>query len=852
MTRSNPNWAQELALAFRLAVRELRAGPRHFKIFLAVLVLGLTTISLVMMVSRNMTLSLQENGRSILGGDMAVQQIYKPHSENFRAFFEQKQARLSQTIDLRAMARNPQSDETTLVELKGIDAVYPLIGDIVTNPVNIISDLQRNPDHVLVDESLLQRLQLKMGDVLALGEKSYKIAGVILKEPDRASSGRFGLAPRVMMGTEALDASGLIQTGSMVYYDLRILFATPPDFETLKNEIKNNFPESEGFRIRTSDRANPQFENSIGRLSLFLTLVGLSGLLVGGIGLSNACRHYFATRLKTIAMLKSIGTDLSLIHKIYLLQILMVTFCAILLSIFLSFAAVLGLHPVLNHYLPFPLEAHIVPQDVLVVAGFGILTTLIFCLSPLAQALQTPASSLFQSGLVYLSSRIDPKTIFLSTLALVALTALILLTSTNPIFSLFFMMAAFFIYAFFALWGSVLILLSKKLVLYKYIEKFLSLRFALKNLHRPNNLTLITVLSLGLGLTILVSVSLIENNFRSMLTQNKPEDMPSFFFIDIQKDQQQNFSALVQSIPSAQYLRLSPNIRGRLIRVNTIDAETALKDPSESWLLNNDRGLTFASEIPAHSEILDGVWWPENYSGKPLVSIVEDVAKAFEVGVGDELTISVLGREITAEIANIRSVEWTNFTISFALTFSPNVLENVPFTYLATIQTDPAQELFLQKQVAEQFPNITVIRLSEAIETATSFLRQIGLVVQITAVISLLMGVLVLMGAMAASQARRSYETVLLKVIGADPKFLIRIFSLEFFIIALGTALLACILGSLSAYLVIRFVLDISFYWNWTPIFVTLILGLVALAAVGLWGLTQSLRQAPLQYLRND
>jgi putative ABC transport system permease protein len=835
-----------MTLSLTYALRDLRGALASLRIVLACLILGVATIAAVQSLSSALLSGIEKNGRAILGGDLIVRTLNAPASEPLRAALMAQGAVLTDSIEARVMAANEGTGDNTLVELKAVEAAYPLYGafesDAGTNAHAAVAGRG-----VLLDPALGPRLGLAAGDTMRIGEALFTVKGFIRNEPDRAGGSRFGLAPRVMIAADDMAATGFLGLGSMIYYDLRVKLAPGTPLAPLVADLKNRFGD-EGLRIRDADNASPQVSEFIERLSVFLTLVGLSALLVGGMGIGNGLRAHFETRLKTIAILKSVGASRVFVQQIYLWQIAIIALAGTTLGLTIGVAALFGATPLLSALMPFPVEPSIHALALLVPFLFGLLTAFLFALWPLGQAVETSPLELFRTASAPLAQKVS-RGIKFAVLALsLLLAALAVFFSTEKIFALWFIAGALFCLALFYAAGRGVAMLAGHLP----PPRSPSLRLGVRNLHRPGNATANTLLSLGLGLTVIATVTLVELNLRYGVQQNLPADAPAFFFLDIQPDQKDSFVELLEAQPTAQTIRLSPNLRGRIVAVNGVPAEEALVDRGESWLLQNDRSFTYTDTIPAHSEILAGAWWPEGYTGPPLISVVDDVQRAFGVGPGDQITVNILGRDITAEIANVRSVNWMNFTINFAITFSPGVLESAPHTWLATVVADPAREAEIQRGIGAAFPNISMIRLSDAVEAAGGILKNIAAAARAIALVAVVTGILVLAGSLAATRAQRLYDTVVLKVLGIRRSTLLAGFFFEFALLGAAAAVISLLLGSVISWAVMTGIMDLPWRFYPVPAALTLAAGVGVTLLVG-WMTTGRVLSAPAApVLRNE
>ncbi|MDY0028734.1 MAG: hypothetical protein RBR86_02200 [Pseudobdellovibrionaceae bacterium] len=796
----------ETFLGLRWALRDIRGAWSSFILVLICLIIGLAAITTVQIMAGSILSSIQQNGRVILGADWIARQIYSPIGEAEREWLVSKGASLSESVELRPMIINPETEASALVELKVVDQAYPLYGTF---------DLESGGDFeaainrgALLDPSLRDKLSFYEDGTVQIGQVVLPVTGWIKNEPDRAGGGRFALAPRVLLSRENFSKTGLENPGSLITYQLRVKW---PEGTELKEDVfKDAFPDAT-WRLTTHENASPSIQRFVNNILQFLTLVGLSALLIGGIGIANGLRTYFEARLTSIAIYKMVGTPQRLLRAVYFWQISIVTLIGV--SIGLALGAILpwiGLNFV-RDFLPFPIVLHYKFLGFAIPAVFSVLTMWLFALWPFGQAERTSPLILFRQGVAEANERPSFDLLIVMALLAIELVVFIFITATDQKIALSFIGGAFVCFMIYMTLGHMISIFSGK----RAGRSALMPRLALINLGGARNATVLTLVSIGIGLTVLSGITLIDRNLRGILTENMPKDAPAFFFVDIQPEQKDAFVSGISSFSSASNLVMTPNLRGRIKAVNGIPADKALKDARERWLLQNDRGFTYLSEQPAHSEITAGEWWPTDYKGPPLVSVVDDVERGFGVKPGDTITVTILGRDITATIANVREVNWTNFTINFAITFSPGVLEAAPHNWLATVVAPPEAEADLQKKISASFPNISLVRVSDAVQSLQLLLDQMVMAVRIMAILALVTGVFVLSGALLATRMRRSYDAVILKVLGAPQSLLLKSLCLEFLMLGGVAALLAGGLGLVISWGVMVPLMDWS--WNFYP-----------------------------------
>ncbi|MEP4378325.1 MAG: FtsX-like permease family protein [Alphaproteobacteria bacterium] len=842
-------------LAAKLARRELRGSLRSFRIFLACLALGVTAIAAVGSTRAMLEESISSDAREILGGDVLVDIVHRPATAAERDSLAAAGA-LAGSAEMRAMARAGartagRSGAQSLIELKTVEATYPLYGTLETAPALPLADMLGRRDGLwgaAVAPELIEKLGISRGDKVRIGDASFEVRATILHEPDRVGgSGLFSLGPRVLIDGDALDETALVQPGSLIHYNYRIRLpaeTTPAAFIT---DINAEFPDA-GWRIRTLNESSPRLSRLIGRVTLFLSFVGLTALLIGGVGVANAVRAWLDGKTETIATLKCIGAPRTLIFRVYLLQVMVLALGGIAIGLVLGAALPLLAADALSSVVPIRVATGLYPVPLAIAALFGFLTALVFSVWSVARAGEIPPAGLFRA--LVSPTRGRPRTAYiLATAALAAaLAGLAITTASDAGFATWFVVGSVGAMIAFRL-AAVGIAATAARV--KRVRRP-AVRLALAGLHRPGAATASVVLSLGLGLSMLVTVATIEGNLSRQISEELPQDAPAFFFVDIQPQQVTPFEALVADVAGVERSEQVPMLRGRITGINGVPAAEANIAPDARWVLRGDRGITWAATAPAHNSIVKGGWWPADYRGDMLVSLDERVANGLELDIGDTITVNVLGRAFTATIANTRQIDWQRLAINFVMVFSPGILESAPRMHIAIVHADAAAEDPLEREVTDAFANITSIRVRAAIETVATLVGNVGTAIRLTAVITLVSGVLVLAGAIAAGRRRRIYDSVVLKVLGATRRDIVTAYILEYGLLGLVTAIIAAIVGSVTGWAVVTWLLGIA----WTPepaaVIVTAVIGTLITVGAGLVGTWRAMGQSAAPWLRNE
>ena len=846
-------FSRTLKLAVRFSLREMRGGLSGFLIFLACIALGVAAIGGVNSVARAITAGVANQGQTLLGGDLRFQINQRDATEAERAFLDGLGV-VSRSANMRSMARLEDGSDQALVEAKAVDDAYPLYGALETEPALSKQDLFGEKSGVFgaaAPDLLFERLKVKLGDRLKLGSAIFELRARLVTEPDAVSEG-FGFAPRLMISTEGLAATGLIQPGSLVEnaYKIRLpADADEPRLKAIQDQAARDFPEA-GWSIRTRSNAAPALSSNIERFSQFLTLVGLTALVVGGVGVANAVRAYLDGKRGVIATFKSLGASGGFVFTVYLVQILMIAFLGIVLGLVLGALMPFAASAALQSVIPVPAEGGFYPGALGMAALFGLLVTLAFALLPLGRARDVPATALFRE--MGLEGRGFPRPVYIAAALGIALllAALAILFSGDRRIASIFVGATIFAFLVLRLVGSLVQWAARK----SPRVRFVALRLAIGNIHRPGALTPSVVLSLGLGLTLLVTLALIDGNLRQQISGSLPEKAPNFFFVDIQSSDVDAFSSLVgKEAPQGTLVKV-PMLRGRMMALNGVDVDK-VKVPAEgAWVLKGDRGLTYDENLPENTTLTEGTWWPANYNGEPLVSFSAEEGRQIGLKLGDTITVNVLGRNVTAKIANFRQVQWETMGINFVMVFSPNTFAGAPHGWMATLtekNASTADDARLLNAVTRAFPAVTTVRVKDALDIVNRLVGQLGTAIRAAAGVALIASVLVLAGALAAGNRARVHDAVVLKTLGATRRTLISAFSLEYMLIGLATAIFALAAGGVAAWFVVARIMTLPSHFMPEVAVATIVFSLVITVGIGLAGTWRVLGHKAAPVLRN-
>jgi putative ABC transport system permease protein len=845
--------ARGIMLILRLAWRDLSAGTRGFGVFLACLAIGTFAIAGVGSLARGLEEGLAAQGRVIIGGDLSFALLQREANPQERAAIE-KLGKTASIATLRAMARAPSGD-AALVEIKAVGPEYPTLGNLETDGSASIAELLAPKDGAygaIVDPALFARLNLEPGAEMSIGSARVILRAKLVSEPDTLATG-IGFGPRVILSKEALRASGLLRPGSLMRWSYRVQLPQghngDDELEAKAAGLKAQFPQS-GFDVRTRINVAPQFEKNIRRFTQFLALAGIVALLVGGVGVANSVEAFVERKRPTIAILKSLGASATRAVAIMLYEVAILASLGILIGLVAGALLPFLILWLFGELLPAPLVPGPFPGPLALAALFGALVAGAFSLWPLGRAHDVPGSQLFRE--LVAPHRGRPRARYGVSAALLALVLIVAALG----FAWDRLIATIAVIACAGAFLLLRVVSAGVMVLLRKIKppKNPLARLALANLHRPGAATQTVIISLGLGVTLIVALAMIDATVSGELTRSLPKKAPNFYFLDVPSRDAENFSALLEAAAPGAREQSVPMMRGRIVSLAGVAADKVKAPEDVAWVLEGDRGITFSAELPEGAKLVGGEWWPADYSGPPLVSFERDVARGLNLKLGDIIVVNVLGRDIEARIANLRSVEWSSLAINFVMVFSPNAFTGAPFNDLATLRLEhggtPQEESAVVKAVASSFPSVTSLRVKDALDTVDGLVRKLLFAIRGASAVSLVSAILVLAGAIAAGRRLRLYDAMVLKTLGARRGAILRMFLIEYALLGAIAALFGLIAGCAIAAAVVMIAMKIDPSVDLVSLIVIAVVAVSATVLLGLIGNGRILAEKPARRLR--
>lgn len=832
-----------MRLAWRLARRELRGGGagnrRGLGLLLLCLFLGTAALAGIGSLSASIAAALDAQGRTALGGDLELRVSQRRATEEERAALAAR-GPLSETVRMRALAQGQGAP--ALVDLKAVDARWPLVGRFSVAPGALLA--RPHGLEAAIAPALAQRLGVHVGDTVRVGMARLRVIGLIAAEPDQLGEG-FRLGLPMIVDPAALDATGLVQPGSLYESRYRLRLPAGADATALGRAFVAARP-SAGWSARTATDATGSLRRGIDQLGQFLLLVGLAALAIAGIGIASGVDARLAAKTRPIATLKVLGADGRTVWAMLLLELAAVGAAGVGAGLIVGAAVPWIVSQVAGSALPVQPLVRLYPAPLGLAAGLALLVGLLAAVPALARAARVPAATLLR-GAAFVAVRPGPRTLLVMVMLAGLLGALAVLTAADRRLALGFTGGTAAALAMLALVGW---LLRRGLAWLPRPRGPLA-RLALANLHRPGAQTGRLVVALGFGFALFVGLAVIDTSLSHELRAAAPAKAPRFFAIDLQPEDVARFRHAIASAAPAARIEAVPSLRGAIVALNGRRIAD-MAHPPDSWLLRGDRNLTWSASVPQRNAVVAGRWWPANYRGPPLVSIGADAAETLGLHVGDTITVAVLGVEVPARIAALRRIDWGGLGLNFAMVFSPGYIEEAPHGLIASVYADPGRDGAIGAAVAEALPSVTLVRVGDIIGQVDALIGRITVAVRAAAAVTLVAGVAVLIGAVAASSRARSYDAVLLKLLGGTRGQVLGAQALEYAFLALLLALLALGIGTGAGWWIVTHLFKLAFAPDWRVVAATLAFACLLTLGVGLLGSLPALNRRPAEALRAE
>ena len=830
----------------KLSLRELKGSFNEFKIVMISIFLGVFIITAVGSLSKNLKHEINNKSSELLGGDFELSTTYQEFPIKIKEWLE-KNGKTSLIVELRTMLTSNQSVglKRRIVELKAVDQNWPLKGIPIIVPnksINKSLKMNDNNNGALIDASLKNQLEIKVGDVLQLGKTKIQINGIIKKEPDRMFSfATFG--SRLLISNATLKASGLVIPGSLVKYKIKFI----PNNKNIDLSFLNKFVQGTNISIKNIKNSTNNFNSFIDKTSLFISLVGLITLLISGVGISNGVKGYLIKKIKNIAIFKALGAQNSIVFKIYFFQIIFIFLISIIPALIAGISIPFLLKTLISDSFLSTFEPFIFWEPIIISFLFGLIVCILFTIIPISKTYEIKPIQLLRLSAHHSLNNYSKK---ISALLLILIFALcfLIFKLTNDIKLSFYIFGVVLI-SFLILKGMTnLFFLSFRKLKFKIGSL---LEIARKSLIRPDTFAKSIVISFSIGLALLITLNIIEESLEHKIVNTINKQAPNYFLIDIQPNQINQVKALTAEFIGEDSLNAQPMLRGRVTAINNIKVENLKINKDVNWVLKRDRAFSWSNKIPKNVNIISGEWWPNDYTGPLLLSIGDKVAKGLNVKIGDKIQFNILGRNFEAEIFNTREIIWQNMDINFIFILSKNKIQNAPHSWIATTtNTNKEMNNALIEKIVSNFSNISSVSVEETYVAIKSILNLLITIVNSIAFITLLSGVIVLAGILNVSKKDKLYEVAIFKILGARPKKIIFLWLQEFLIIGLMASLISILIGISVSFILVTYIFQIDYYFNYITLITLSLIVPFLITIVSFIKMLKLIYSKPLDVLR--
>ena len=827
---NNPS---ELSLIFKYALKDLSRNYKKISSIIVTLFISLFILSAIFTIEDSLKKELNDNAKVLLGGDLEID--YNRNQGDLNLVNKVKEfSTVSQMIEFSTMLSTTgrEKNKSLFTRIKTVDEKYPLYGEVVYEPEDAYERMQKEPKTILINESLSKTLKIKINDKVKVQDQSFIVVGIIKSVPDVSGFVAFG--DWALAGKQTLEILKLNGIGSFLNYEYKVKFKPSDDPEKIESKIKDIFKDDQKVKLRFPENSASGLKRIINNFSQFLSLVSISAMLIAGIGIANTLLSFINQNNMSIAVRKAVGFYSGNIKTLYYLQLLVLLFIITVISYGSSFLIV----PIADKYLSDGLGLNVYPKFSLInfikIFIVGLLVLIIFSIPTISSIDQVKASNLFRNVFQNLQFYYSKKSVILSFILLSFLVLLFTLGSERPSYSLGYFLAFFVCLIVFFLLSKIIIYLLKK---FNFISN-ISLKVSIKNITQTKSITPITIMSLGLGVTLLLTLALVGTNFKREIARSIPDIAPDYFFVGIQKGEKKKFEQGVYKMNPDANIEIVPMVSSGIVKINGVNPNSYIKPDNDSyWVIGSERRSSWVENIPKDNPILKGEWWDLSKPNQLQISLDAKVAKDFNIELGDIFTLNIYGREIDGEIVNFREVDYRDLSINFAMLFNPQFAKKIPHEYLATAKFKNPDN-FDETKMLEVLPSLSMIKIADYLNKVTSVLNKVFIAVTLISGVTIVIGLIVISSAIMVQGKVKEYQNLVFKILGFSKKEIIFSSLIEFIIIFMSVILIAIFFAVIGS----KFIMENIFELVWQFDFKVLIylgasIGIVTLILIMLTNL---------------
>ena len=822
------NNSSDLNLVFKYALKDLSRNYKKISSIIVTLFISLFILSAIFTIEDSLKKELNNNAKALLGGDLEID--YNRNQGNLDLVNKVKDfATVSQMIEFSTMlsTTNRKKNKSLFVRIKTVDEKYPLYGKVVYEPEGAYERIQKEPNTILVNEGLSKTLNIKLNEIVKVQDQQFTVIGIIKAVPDVSGFVAFG--DWALAGKQTLEILKLNGIGSFLNYEYKVKFNPNDNSELLEKKIENIFKDDKKVKLRYPENSASGIKRIINNFSQFLSLVSISAMLIAGIGIANTLLSFINQNNMSIAVRKALGFHSKNIKILYYLQLFILLFIITIFAYGSSFLIV----PIVDKYLSDGLGLNIYPVfsffNFFKIFLVGLLVLVIFSIPTISSIDQVKASSLFRNVFQNLQFYYSKKSVAISMLLLLILVLLFTLGAENPIYSLGYFGAFFVCLIVFFLLSKVIVFFFKK---FKSTSN-ISLKISIKNITQTKSITPITIMSLGLGVTLLLTLALVGTNFQREIAKSIPDIAPDYFFVGIQKGEREKFEQNILSMDPDASIEIVPMVSSGIVKINGINPNTYIKPDNDSyWVIGSERRSSWIKDVPEDNPIVKGKWWNLSKPNQLQISLDAKVAKDFNINIGDTFTLNIYGREIEGEIVNFREVDYRDLSINFAMLFNPQFAINIPHEYLATTKFSNIDK-FDETEMLEILPSLSMIKIADYLNKVTAVLNKVFIAVTLISAITIVVGLIVISSAIIVQGKVKEYQNLVFKILGFTKKQVVFSSLIEFIIIFISVILIAIFFAVIGSKFIMENIFELIWQFDFKVlIYLGLSIGLVTLILI--------------------
>ena len=831
MEKLNKN--SEFIIILKYALKDISRNYRKISSIIVTLFISLFILSAIFTIEDSLKKELNDNAKVLLGGDLEID--YNRNQGDLNLVNKVKEfSTVSQMIEFSTMLSTigRTKNKSLFTRIKTVDEKYPLYGKVIYEPKGAFERMQKEPNTILINESLSKTLKIKINEEVKVQDQSFTVIGIIKSVPDVSGFVAFG--DWALAGKQTLEILKLNGIGSFLNYEYKVKFNLNDDANKIEKKIENIFKNDEKVKLRYPENSASGLKRIINSFSQFLSLVSISAMLIAGIGIANTLLSFINQNNMSIAVRKAVGFYSGNIKTLYYLQLLIILFIITVISYASSFLIV----PIVDKYLSDGLGLNVYPKFSLInfikIFLVGLLVLIIFSIPTISSIDQVKASNLFRNVFQNLQFYYSKKSITLSIFLLSILVLIFVFGSEKGSYSFGYFGAFFTCLIVFFLLSKIVIFLLKKL----NFSSNIPLKVSIKNITQTKSITPITIMSLGLGVTLLLTLALVGTNFKREIAKSIPDIAPDYFFVGIQKDEKEKFENGVYKIDPSANIEIVPMVSSGIVKINGVNPNTYIKPDNDSyWVIGSERRSSWIENIPKDNPILKGNWWDLSKPNELQISLDAKVAKDFNIELGDIFTLNVYGREIDGKVINFREVDYRDLSINFVMLFNPQFAKNIPHEYLATAKFNNPSK-FDETLMLEVLPSLSMIKIADYLSKVTAVLNKVFIAVTLISAVTIIIGLIVISSAIMVQGKVKEYQNLVFKILGFSKKEIVYSSLIEFMIIFMSVILIATFFAVIGSKFIIENIFDLAWRFDFNIlIYLTFSIGLVTLVLIMLTNL---------------